>query len=148
MESSNQTWSLGMVVLWGVLTSSCAAGSLSVTDCRPGEPSTNCCIKKFPLSPVESCGASVSEVDRVLKSMALAITVQMAADKVDDAAEEDDFANNKDLPEWKQECIRGYSNCKEYGWTGNCYECLRFCEGQRAWPIATCGPSRSTTKKR
>ncbi|MFY0528185.1 hypothetical protein ACN28I_35185 [Archangium gephyra] len=144
----NWVWSLGMVVLGSVLASSCAMGSLSLTDCRPGEPSTNCCIKKFPLSPVESCGATMPEVDLVLKAMSMALTVEMAAQKVDDDAEEDDFANNKDLPEWKQECIRGYSNCKEYGWTGNCYECLRFCEGQRAWPIATCGPGKSTTKKR
>jgi hypothetical protein len=64
-----------MVVLGSVLTTSCAAGTLSVTTCRPGEPSTN------------------------------------------------------------------------QGWTGNCYECLRFCEGQRAWPIATCGPSKSTKKR-
>jgi hypothetical protein len=139
MESLDRTWRLGMVVLGSVLTMSCAAGTLSVTTCRPGEPSTNCCIKKFPLSPMESCGATLSEVDRVLGDMVL----EMAAGD----SEEDDFANNKDLPEWKQECIRGYSNCKEYGWTGNCYECLRFCEGQRAWPLATCGPSKSTKKR-
>jgi len=135
------------MVLWAVLTSGCTAGSLALTDCRPGEPSTNCCIKKFPLSPVESCGATLSEVDLVLKTMSVAIAMETAAPKVDEDAEEDDFANNKDLPEWKQECIRGYSNCRTYGWTGNCYDCLRFCEGQRAWPIATCGPSRSATKR-
>jgi hypothetical protein len=135
-------------VLWGVVLSGCSAHSL--TSCRPGEPSTNCCIRKFALSPVESCGATMSEVDLVLRDMALAMAMEEAAKEsaqnAGDEAEEDDFANNKDLPEWKQRCIKNYVSCRDGGWTGNCYDCLRRCEGQQEWPMAMCGPRGS--KKR
>ncbi|WP_375768307.1 hypothetical protein NR798_42605 [Archangium gephyra] len=148
MKSLNRAWSLGMLVLGSVLASSCAMGSLSLTDCRPGEPSTNCCIKKFPLSPVESCAATVPEVDQVLGDMVLDMAAEPTADEAAqnaaDDSEEDDFANNKDLPEWKQRCIRNYVACKlRQNWIGPCYECLRRCEGQQEWPMAMCRPRRS-----
>ncbi len=55
-------------------------------------------------------------------------------------AEEDEFANNKDLPEWKQRCIKAYVSCQNGGWTGKCDDCLRYCEGQQEWPIRKCRP--------
>ena len=44
------------------------------------------------------------------------------------------------VPPWKQECINNYFYCQQYKWKGNCYECFRYCEGQRVWPAALCGP--------
>lgn len=60
----------------------------------------------------------------------------------DEGVDTDDFANNAQLPEWKQRCIKGFVECQNKGWTGNCYECLRRCEGQRDWPIGMCSPSK------
>jgi hypothetical protein len=80
---------------------------------------------------------------KVLNEAAPATQEDSAKNAADTAgAEEDDEAHNAHLPEWKRECIRGYKNCQEYGWTGNCYDCLRYCEGQHAWPTATCGPPK------
>lgn len=84
-----------------------------------------CCIKKFPMSPVESCAAAPQEVLETLNGLKMAM----------DAGE---FANNAALPEWRQECIRSFVNCKNEGWVGPCYDCLRFCEGQREWPADKC----------
>jgi hypothetical protein len=74
--------------------------------------------------------------------MALAFAVEEAASKtvrkVEGDAEEDEFANNRDLPEWKQRCIKYYVACKQEAWTGPCYDCLRYCEGQQEWPFNRC----------
>lgn len=32
----------------------------------------------------------------------------------------------------------GYVKCKNQGWVGNCYDCLRRCEGQHKWPEDMC----------
>lgn len=93
-----------------------------------------CCIKKHPTEPVGACGASPSDVEQALKSVETDVEVApMTADE-----EGDDFANNASLPAWKQECIRNYTVCKNQGWTGNCHDCLRYCEGQKRWPINQC----------
>ncbi len=126
-----------VVVLCSALTTGCAAQALS---CQPGEPSMDCCIKKFPLSPVESCGASPSDANSVLFAMAAAI----AAAEQDHAPEDtDDFANNKDLPEWKQRCIKSYYACVNQRWKGDCYACIRRCEGQQDWPVRMCRPRKT-----
>jgi hypothetical protein len=88
-----------------------------------------CCIKKHPHDPVGACAASPSEVEQVLRAM-----------RVDE--DEDDFANNASLPEWKQECIRNYNRCQNRGWTGKCDDCLRYCEGQHEWPDHWCHPRK------
>ena len=118
-----------------------------VNDCRPGDSSMVCCIKKFPLTPVESCGATAADVAGVLNGVRV---LHEAAQSSDGAAapvaggkeEEDDFANNAHLPEWKQRCIRAYTDCINDGWTGNCHDCLRYCEGQQEWPSRTCAPPK------
>ncbi|HEX8703704.1 MAG TPA: hypothetical protein VF815_33010 [Myxococcaceae bacterium] len=118
----------------------------AVANCLPRDPSIVCCIKKFPLTPMESCGATAVEVAEVLNG---AKVLNEAAQTDDDSAEkpeEDDEAHNAHLPEWKRECIRGYKNCQEFGWTGNCHDCLRYCEGQHAWPTATCGPPKRRSR--
>jgi hypothetical protein len=90
-----------------------------------------CCIKKHPHDPVGACGASPAEVEQVLRAI-----------RVDE--NEDDFANNASLPEWKQECIRNYNDCINARWTGKCDDCLRYCEGQHAWPEERCYPRKKT----
>ncbi len=94
-----------------------------------------CCIKKFPTTAAASCGASAGEVAGVLNGLRVLNEAATAADEEEDT---DDFANNADLPEWKQRCIRNYVSCQDEGWTGNCYDCLRSCEGQKEWPRGKC----------
>ncbi len=119
MKRTNHAWNLAMAVLLGVFTSGCATAMSA--SCRPGDSTMACCIKKFPLSPKESCAASEAETLLILNSIRMTI-------------EEDDFANNAHLPPWKQECIKGYVFCMGVEWLGSCYDCLRLCEGQRKWP--------------
>ena len=85
-----------------------------------------CCIKKHPHDPVGACAASPSEVEQVLRAMRL------------EDEDEDDFANNASLPEWKQKCIQLYYKCQQERWTGKCDDCLRYCEGQQRWPEDRC----------
>jgi hypothetical protein len=113
-----------------------AAGSAAAL-CQPGETSVACCIRKFPLSPVESCAATEAEALKVLSVLKTAYEAVKAAED-----EEDGFANNLDLPEWKQRCIRSYVDCKNEGWMGSCYQCLRYCEGQQEWPFNQCRKRR------
>jgi hypothetical protein len=134
MRSTNSTLVVGLAALL-VLFAAGAAAAL----CHPGETSVACCIRKFPLSPIESCAATEVEALEVLNGLRMAYE---AAKKAGGTA--DDFANNADLPEWKQECISNYVACKsEPDWTGPCYACLRRCEGQQRWPFAMCSPRPS-----
>lgn len=86
-----------------------------------------CCIKKHPYDPVGACGAAPSEVEQALRAV-----------RSDVDEDEEDFSNNADLPEWKQECIKNYYFCIQRGWTGECHDCLRYCEGQHKWPSNMC----------
>jgi len=140
-------------LLWGFLTSGCSASrahdassggahyaytssrpvilaQAATMDCRPGDSTMTCCIKKHPQDPIGSCGATQSEVDQVLRA-------------VRTGSDANDFANNESLPEWKQECIRYYNDCQNKGWTGNCHDCLRRCEGQHEWPFSMCDERKS-----
>jgi hypothetical protein len=76
---------LWVAVLVGGLVSGCAAAIA----CRPGESTVDCCIKKYPLTAMESCTAGRSDVLRVLRDISL---------RIDD----EEFENNEDLPKWKQ----------------------------------------------
>lgn len=124
----NYAFCLGAVV-WGVLASGCSAGTAALApgECLPGDSTTTCCIKKHPYDPVGACAATPSEVEQALKAV-----------RSDEDEDEDDFANNAALPEWKQKCIRSYVKCKNEGWTGNCHDCMRYCEGQHQWPSGEC----------
>lgn len=93
----------------------------------------DCCIKKYPLSPLESCTATRSEVLRVLREISLRI-------------EDEEFENNEDLPEWKQICIKNFVRCADEGWKGSCYDCIRRCEGQHKWPEAMCPDPRNSKR--
>jgi hypothetical protein len=89
----------------------------------------DCCVKNHPLTAMESCTASRPDVPRVLRDISL---------RIDD----EEFENNKDLPEWKQVCIQNFVRCEDEGWSGPCYDCLRNCEGQHKWPRDWCPDPR------
>ncbi|HYO74120.1 MAG TPA: hypothetical protein VEU33_49420 [Archangium sp.] len=130
---------LCMIALAGGLVSGCAMAMV----CRPGDSTVDCCIKKHPLSPMEHCTATIADVNRVLREIAeTSIAVANANDDFnpDDYVDSDEFANNQDLPAWKQRCIKFYVACIERRWTGNCYDCIRYCEGQQKWPRDECHP--------
>jgi hypothetical protein len=111
-------------------------------DCRPGDPSLLCCIKKFPLTPVESCGATAAEVAEVLNGVkALNEATQSAANEAVEADSGKDATAEGDDPDggWRQHCRDTYVACKDQkGWVGDCYSCFRYCEGQRQWPFHLC----------
>jgi hypothetical protein len=98
----------------------------------------SCCIKKYPTSPAESCAASREEILATL--MGLTSAYEAMSYTEDEGV--DDFTNNSHLPGWKQRCIRGFVDCENKRWTGNCYNCLRRCEGQQEWPIGMCFPPK------
>ena len=42
---------------------------------------------------------------------------------------------------WREHCRDTYVLCRDQKkprWTGNCYDCFRWCEGQRQWPFHMC----------
>jgi len=99
-----------------------------------------CCIKKFPTTAAQSCGATAGEIASVLNGARI-LNEAMQPDQEPAVTTEDDFANNRELPEWKQTCIRNYVACQnEPDWKGPCFECLRRCEGQQDWPFEMCWP--------
>jgi hypothetical protein len=124
MKHRNYALRLGAAVLWGVLASSCSAGTTAIglSDC--GNNTMTCCIQKHSYDPAGACGATASDIELALRAV---------------RADEDDFANNAALPEWKQKCIKYYNDCRNLGWTGKCDDCLRYCEGQLGkWPFHWC----------
>ena len=138
---------LGLSLLCGLLASGCSSGAhapagrpyLAQTmamDCKPGESSVVCCIKKW--GP-ESCGFSASEAADLING---ARVLNEAAQAATDGAEAKPKVTAKeDDPDegWKQHCMDTYVACKnQKGWVGNCYDCFRNCEGQRQWPFHLC----------
>jgi len=91
---------------------------------------------------VESCAATEAEAEALIVLNSLRMAYEAAQNTKD---EEDDSANNADLPKWKQRCIRSYVDCKNEGWTGSCYQCLRYCEGQQDWPFNQCRKRRKAS---
>lgn len=105
----------------------------------------SCCIQNHPLTAVESCGASAQDIAEVFNGARVlneATKAEETTTEEVDIPSEDDFANNRHLPEWKQDCIRNYVACRnESDWQGPCYDCLRRCEGQQQWPFKMCWPN-------
>jgi hypothetical protein len=58
------------VLPWGMLASGCSAGTaaLGPVDCRPGDSTMTCCIKKYPYDPAEACGAVASDIEAAIKA--------------------------------------------------------------------------------
>ncbi len=96
--------------------------------------SVTCCLQRNPGSP-EACGLSASEAASL---MAGAKTADSAAAATDSTTQEWDDSHNAALPDWKRRCIRAYGDCQDFGWTGSCHDCLRYCEGQQEWPSDKC----------
>ncbi len=112
--------------LWvAVLVSGLISGCAAAIACRPGDSTVDCCIKKYPLSPLENCSATPSDAIRVLRDISLFI-------------KSEEFESTKELPEWKQACINNYVRCIDEHWEGPCYDCMRLCEGQQEWPESLC----------
>jgi hypothetical protein len=88
MKDMKSVLALLLAIVHGVFVSGCAAA----TPCLPGEPSVNCCIKKFPLTPEESCGVPAEEAFRLLETMAAAgeIAAAEAAAEEEESTEEAD----------------------------------------------------------
>jgi hypothetical protein len=146
---------LTLAVLLGELAGGCSSGAHSsashpikppsqiylaqavFVDCKN---SMECCIKKFPTTAAQSCGATAAEIASVLNG-ARVLSEATQPDQETTVTTEDEFANNRELPEWKQVCIRNYVACQnEPDWKGPCFECLRRCEGQQEWPFEMCWP--------
>ncbi|GHG67974.1 hypothetical protein [Comamonas sp. JC664] len=96
---------------------------LAQSQCGPTDSTVSCCVKTHPATP-ERCGLTASELRKYLAPMKAA---EAAAD-----------ASADTLPEWKQVCIDAYALCQEQKWSGSCYDCFRYCEGQREWPVDKC----------
>jgi hypothetical protein len=46
---------------------------------------------------------------------------------------------------WREHCRDTYVLCRDQKkprWVGTCYECFRWCEGQRQWPFTMCWQKR------
>lgn len=96
-----------------------------------------CCIKNFPATPVQSCGATVVEVAEVLNGAQVLGEAAGAADEGAQGKADEDAAEDPDEG-YRQHCIDMYVLCVHRKWTGNCHDCLRYCQGQRQWPFNIC----------
>ncbi|RKG83943.1 hypothetical protein D7V88_23100 [Corallococcus terminator] len=97
--------------------------------CRPGDPSTVCCFKKF--KSAEACGMTRSEAATLMQG-ARELERATGTDATDDPDEG-----------WRQHCIDSYARCqstKKPRWGGPCGACMDQCTGQHQWPFDMCGP--------
>jgi hypothetical protein len=140
MKSTNHALALSLTALFGGLAVGCAASL-----CQLGEPSVNCCVKKFPLTPEQSCGVSAAEAAALLQAMQMAgdVAAEEAMAQRDEAAK----GTAVDDPDegWREHCRDNYVLCKDQKkprWVGDCYACFRNCEGQKQWPFDLCHPKR------
>jgi hypothetical protein len=154
MKMLNSPGFLRLGVVWGLLVSGFSTGAHStesqptllaqaaVTDCRPGESSMVCCIKKYPWDPVGACAASREEVARVLRALETAHEA-VKEDEEEAIQRAKEVAAEEDDPDegWREHCRDTYVLCRDQKkprWKGNCYDCFRWCEGQRQWPFHMC----------
>jgi hypothetical protein len=110
---------------WCAYAALLLAGTLSCSEagvCGPMDTTLSCCVKSHPFDPAH-CGATSEEAAAIF-TVAAAIA----------------YAETVESPAWKQACIDAYVQCIEQKWTGRCYDCLRYCEGQRKWPLHMCAP--------
>jgi hypothetical protein len=154
MKSLNQALVLWMPVMLAALMGGCSTGArvttvralapLPRTDpnmlatTNPHRPtavsqaagscwnSVSCCVQNHPLTPVQSCGADPMKAAEILEALG---QLEAAAQALEAAGR---------LPKWKKKCIEKYARCKQEKWVGNCYDCIRRCEGQHEWPQDMC----------
>ncbi|RUO89325.1 hypothetical protein D7Y11_30875 [Corallococcus sp. AB018] len=103
---------------------SATAEYLAQAQCGPQDSTVSCCVKRHPGNPAR-CGATELEAEDIL-------LFARAAEEL-----------SRELPEWKRACLETYVQCQEDHWSGSCYDCFRYCEGQRGeWPDDRCRPKR------
>lgn len=105
----------------------------------------SCCIQRYPLTPVQSCGADPVDAARILKGLEeaneAAQTATLKGVDVPERGEERD--DGEERPDWREYCIEQYTRCIDLSWTGNCSNCLDRCKGQRGrWPEDLCSAPR------
>ncbi|QAT88736.1 hypothetical protein EJ065_7211 [Corallococcus coralloides] len=114
------------LALCSVLTTGCATAT-----CIDSE---TCCVEAHPGNPA-ACGLTDAEAAALLGTAAVgAAAVGATLKELDDPNEG-----------WRQHCIDRYVQCKDSKkprWLGDCYACLRNCEGQKQWPFDLCRPRR------
>ncbi|ADO74477.1 uncharacterized protein STAUR_6720 [Stigmatella aurantiaca DW4/3-1] len=100
-------------------------------ECRPGDSSMVCCIKKFSLTSIERCGATAAEMAEVLNGVKVLEEVaqqesgQLAGTEKESAEDEPDEG-------WREHCRETYVLCRDQKkprWVGDCYACFRYGEG-------------------
>jgi hypothetical protein len=84
-----------------------------------------------------SCGATAAEVTEVLNGVrvlgeATEAVTEQASEKPDEVAEEEPDEG------YREHCINMYVMCVNRKWTGNCHDCMRYCQGQKQWPFNIC----------
>jgi hypothetical protein len=166
MKLANSALVLWLSALLGGLAGGCSSEAHSAalvptsTSHPPGPSSTihlaqatcwdtvSCCVQRNPLNAVERCGADPAQVASILKTLGMLNEAAESGPKasaeadVDAVEQAEDWSSIKELPEWKQRCIKYYNACQNQGWTGSCYGCMRYCEGQQEWPFHTCKPRK------
>jgi hypothetical protein len=113
---------------WRAYAALLLAGTLSCSEggvCGPMDSTLCCCVKSRPFDPAY-CGAPPEEAAAIFTAAAALA-----------------YAATVETDPWKQQCIDTYVQCIEQKWTGRCYDCLRYCEGQRDWPLEMCAPPRN-----
>lgn len=110
-------------VLVAVLALRCATAGPNCLD------SETCCLQAHPGNPA-ACGLTSAEAASILAAGAATTATLATSDAEDDDSDEG----------WRQHCVETYVLCKSQKprWVGRCYDCLRFCEGQRQWPFGKC----------
>ena len=129
---------------WAALSMACSTGAHSVSGNQPiylaqsaaveCESTVSCCLREHP-GEYERCGAVAPSQPETAPIEAIK-TPSDVIQATDAATEEDDDG-------WRDQCIDLYVACKQRKWTGNCHDCLRWCQGQKEWPFHMCTkPSR------
>jgi hypothetical protein len=101
-----------------------------------------CCIKKYPYDPVGTCGATVADIEAAVR---VGARIETALERrADEGAGEGEEADDPDEG-WREHCRDTYVRCQDQRkprWMGPCYDCFRWCEGQRQWPYHMCWPKQ------
>jgi hypothetical protein len=116
-------------------------------DCKN---SMECCIKKFPTTAEQSCGASAADIAKVLTAAEVlqeaSKTATLKGVDVPERGEERD--DGEERSDWREYCVDQYTRCVDLSWTGNCSNCLDRCKGQRGkWPQDLCSAPKSTRRR-
>lgn len=101
--------------------------------------SETCCLQAHPGNPA-ACGLTDAEAATILAASGAAMAILATSDSPTSTGEEDDADDG-----WRRHCIDNYVRCKSQKkprWVGDCYACIRHCEGQRQWPFGQCHPRR------